>query len=164
LTSNKSEYCGKQHPSIIQSSKRTYNIFNDQKKTHPSSTLVRGSSNADTCPETCTQELLAAVRKTETIATETLRSQNSYPTSLKELSSHLHGAQSQTKTPLEKVEKELPTCMEGRIRPRVLIAARLISGGALEMSGLKRRTSVGSSKYMYSSTLPVHCQTLSESG
>jgi hypothetical protein len=88
---------------------------------------------------------------------KTVRSQNSYSTSLKKLSSHLHGVESQTKTPLKKVEKELPICMEGRIRPNILIVAHLILRGALEMSGLKRWTSVGNSKYMYSSTLHVHC-------
>jgi hypothetical protein len=30
--------------------------------------------------------------------------------------------------------------------------------------GFEKRTNVGSSKYMYSSTFPIHCQTLSESG
>jgi hypothetical protein len=143
-----------------------YNIFDGQKRTHPSSTLVRGSSNADTCPETCTQELLAAVRKTETHCYRNSEIAEFLPHFLKRtIFPHAWSPESDKNTTGESRKRTtLPTCMEGRIRPRVLIAARLISGGALEMSGLKRRTSVGSSKYMYSSTLPVHCQTLSESG
>jgi len=53
--------------------------------------------------------------------------------------------------------------MEGKIQPNILIVARLILKGAMEMSGLKKWTNVGRNKYMYSSTFPIHCQTLLES-